>query len=86
MRDQAAYRALGEACLGDGCFYLDLSSTSLSHESSQVIGMASKVLQTAKNFFDYLLEDKMSFEMDSWMDMHIGGCVRHDPIGARNVG
>ena len=74
--DAAEARKLVNACMTDGGFYVDLdepSDTGKEVLPHPLISMADDVVSIAREVFSMPLDDKLSWEMDRWGDLQIGG-------------
>ncbi len=71
--DQHSVAVLLEACISEGCFYLDISDADESISKAPLMKEASAIIQTAGQFFQSPLNEKLQWEMDTWGDLHIGG-------------
>lgn len=77
--DAAEARKLLNACMTDGGFYVDLdehSDTGKEVLPHPLISMAEDVVSIAREVFSMPLDDKLSWEMDKWGDLQIGGYVQ----------
>jgi len=72
-RDPPLVADLAEACTLDGCFYLNLQDPYNKTPWSDACKKAEQLYEIADEFFQLPLEQKLSWEMDKWGDMQIGG-------------
>ena len=71
--DQLELASLRNACMSQGCFYLDIANMDQTPSEPPLMEMASDVIKTAGQFFQSPEKQKLQWEMDTWGDLHIGG-------------
>lgn len=72
-KDPSHIENLLRACSTDGCFHLNLKDTAGGYLPLDILNKAERVIEVANEFFQLPLEQKLSWEMDKWGDMQIGG-------------